>query len=90
MTIKRNKGNLICIIEDNGVGIQKEKLAEIKKNINDEILDSNRHFALTNVNKQIKLRYGPAYGLKITSKEEEGTKVTVVMPLAEMEGKEIV
>ena len=88
--IKRNKGNLICVIEDNGVGMEKGKLAEIKKNINDESLDNNRHFALTNVNKRIRLRYGPLYGLKIASKEGEGTKVTVVMPLAEMEGKEIV
>lgn len=88
--IKRSKGNLICIVEDNGVGIEKEKLAEIKQNINDESLDSNRYFALSNVNKRIRLRYGPSYGLKITSKEGEGTKVTVVMPLAEMEGNEIV
>ncbi len=87
VTIKRNKGNLICTIQDNGVGIKKERLAEIKKNINDEILDSNRHFALTNVNKRIRLRYGPEYGLKIISKKGEGTKVTVVMPLTEMEGK---
>ncbi len=90
VAIKQSKGNLICTIEDNGVGIEKGKLAEIKKNINDEILDNNRHFALTNVNKRIKLKYGPEYGLKISSKEGDGTKVTIVMPLAELEGNAIV
>ncbi len=90
VTIKRNRTNLICIIEDNGVGIEKGKLIDIKKNINDEILDDHSHFALSNVNKRIRLRYGPEYGLKIISKKGEGTKVTVEMPLAEMEGKRIV
>lgn len=90
VAIKRSKENLICIIEDNGVGIEKEKLTEIKKNFNDEILDSNRHFALTNVNKRIKLRYGLEYGLKISSTKGRGTKVTIVLPLTEMEGRAIV
>jgi len=86
VVIKQSKGNLICAVEDNGVGIEKGKLAEIKKNVNEEILDSNKHFALSNVNKRIKLRYGPEYGLKICSKKGYGTKVTVVMPLVKLEG----
>ena len=88
ITIKRCQENLVCIIEDNGIGIEKEKLGEIKKSLNEDSFDNNRYFALTNVNKRIKLRYGPEYGLKISSKKGEGTKVTVVMPLAKMEGIE--
>ena len=88
ITIKRSKEKLICIVQDNGIGIEKDKLDEIKRSLNDESLDSNRYFALSNVNKRIRLRYGPEYGLKISSKKGEGTKVTVVMPLAKMEGVE--
>ncbi|NLY73929.1 MAG: sensor histidine kinase [Firmicutes bacterium] len=87
VAIKQNKGNLVCTIKDNGVGIAKGKLNEIRKNIDEELDDNNRFFALANVNKRIKLHYGPEYGLKIISKKGLGTKVTVIMPLEELEGR---
>ncbi|MGG1551093.1 sensor histidine kinase [Paenibacillus ferrarius] len=40
-----------------------------------------RGIGLTNVHRRIVLMFGESYGLRITSKREEGTTVTIVMPL---------
>jgi two-component system, sensor histidine kinase YesM len=88
VTVRQRKGDLICTIEDNGIGIEKGKLAEIRNSLNEDTLASNRFFALANINKRIKISYGQDYGLKIISKKGYGTKVTLTMPItSELEGR---
>ncbi|GMA98456.1 sensor histidine kinase [Pelosinus sp. IPA-1] len=76
------EGKLYFSVVDNGIGITKEKLKEIR-----ELLDSNHvepaaaGFGIFNVNERIRLSFGKEYGLIYTSVYEEGTKVEVWHPL---------
>ena len=42
---------------------------------------SENGFGLENVHKRIQLYYGKQYGLTVQSKYQEGTRVTVTIPL---------
>lgn len=72
--------NLVCFsIEDNGVGMDEQKLEEVQKYIVSAEGD-NESMGLYNVHKRCQLLYGPAYGLQISSTLGEGTKVLLVLP----------
>ena len=73
-------GNIILSVEDDGMGIKAEKLKEINYYFENEQAQSDDYFAITNINKRIKLFYGRNYGLIITSILAEGTLVTVTIP----------
>ncbi|MDQ0063331.1 cache domain-containing sensor histidine kinase [Paenibacillus harenae] len=65
---------------DDGVGIAPEKLKQIKKALEDNDFTQEEHFALKNINSQIKLAYGEPYGLDLDSGPAGGTKVTLMFP----------
>jgi two-component system, sensor histidine kinase YesM len=71
-------------ILDNGVGFTPYKLGRIQAALMDdsgEISSSESGFGLENVHKRIQLYYGKQYGLTVQSKYQEGTRVTVTIPL---------
>ncbi|TDF95767.1 sensor histidine kinase [Paenibacillus piri] len=76
----RRQGNILRIrVEDDGVGIDEAKLEALKTSLvqtaeKDES-DSKHHLGLRNVAARIRNFYGPHYGLKVTSKPNEGTCV---------------
>ncbi|WP_276631341.1 sensor histidine kinase, partial [Terrisporobacter hibernicus] len=63
------------IIEDNGIGMSKDKL----KNVLNKGASINS-IGVTNVHERIQLNYGVRYGLKIESIEGKGTKVIFMLP----------
>lgn len=72
--------DLIVEIIDNGVGIEKEKLEEIKRKLQIETrqnMNSSSHIGLENVNSRIRLQSGDEYGLQIESDEKSGTKIKI-------------
>lgn len=73
---------LILLIQDNGIGITEEKLKNLQEMLI-EAKDSDR-IGLSNVNLRIKQYYGPEYGVRIDSKENEGTTITITLPLKEI------
>ena len=80
--------NIILEVIDNGVGMDENKLNKIKAVIentsleNSDIIRTNGDsFGLYNVAERIRLYYGNEYGLDIDSKENIGTKVTIVLPI---------
>lgn len=73
---------LILLIQDNGIGIVEEKLKNLQEMLI-EAKDSDR-IGLSNVNLRIKQYYGPEYGVRIDSKENEGTTITITLPLKEI------
>lgn len=71
---------LYIIIKDNGIGINKEKLEEIKNNLNNK-QNKLKNIGLYNINKRIKLMYGNEYGVFITSIEDKETIVKLILPI---------
>ncbi len=76
--IKKNK--LVITVTDNGTGIPKEKLNQIRKNISGINLYKKNSIGLSNINQRIRLIFGDDYNVKITS-DETGTKVTLSFPV---------
>ena len=83
--IEENKVKFI--IEDNGLGISAEKLKEIN-----ELLESrddkapancakNGRVGLKNVHDRIRLYFGENYGVILDSEQNNGTRVTITIPI---------
>lgn len=72
-------------ISDNGKGMSAGELdnlnARLSQKISKSILESeNMNIGLFNINDRIKYYYGDKYGIKLFSKEGEGTKVVIRIP----------
>ena len=81
----RRKMNYICVdIVDNGCGMTKAVLKELKNKINDA---KSKNIGLTNLNRRLILQYGEDSRLKILSKKDMGTVVSFRIPIRET-GKE--
>lgn len=83
--------NDIVVIEisDSGIGISKERLELLNKNIIngvDEISSETGGIGLRNISERIKFFYGQKYGIEILSKENCFTKVRMILPLQSKEG----
>lgn len=65
---------LVITINDNGIGIDEDILYGILEKTNESI-------GIRNVHNRIKLLYGKAYGIDITSKVNNGTSVKLVLPI---------
>lgn len=75
-----NYENGFCVdVEDNGKGIDEEKLCDIRKALVGEAFDS-KHIGLVNTNKRIQMLFGDEYGIKISSIPDKGTAVNVYLP----------
>ncbi|NOU88400.1 HAMP domain-containing protein [Paenibacillus sp. LMG 31460] len=85
ITASTNHEGLQLIIEDNGIGMKEEDLAKLSSSIALETTDDTSSFALRNLNRQIHLKYGYSYGIKIESVYGEGTKVTIGIPIVSKE-----
>lgn len=80
VSVQEMDDNLIFIIEDNGIGIKKERLQEIQeelaKGLDSEFITG---YGLSNVNKRLLIYYGNKAGIHIESQYKKGTKVTVIV-----------
>ncbi len=75
--------DILLIVEDNGIGMEKEVLANM---ISLKEKPEN-HFGVYSVNHRLKLYYGEDYGIQVESRYGEGTKITIKIP-AKMESLE--
>ena len=80
-------GNVIYEVEDNGKGIQEERIEKILNH------DSAKQkgmvkIGIYNINRRIKLIFGEPYGVSIESREGEYTIVRVVIPAEEVKEKD--
>ncbi len=69
----------ICIA-DNGLGMSKEKLDELKQNMMSDMIRESSHIGVVNVNQRLKIYFGEEYGLDVESVEGVGTAVTIRLP----------
>ena len=82
---RRLDGDLLQIqVEDNGIGMTQEQLAQIRALLDSEasgVVIAESGYGINNVNQRIKLYYGQEYGLSIESEYLHGTHVSLVIPL---------
>ena len=80
------EGLLHIEVEDNGVGIQAERLASIRRFDGVSVRDpAGTGIGLHNVHKRLQATFGPQYGLRIESQEGQGTIVKATLPVLQPE-----
>ena len=68
------------IVTDDGIGMEKERLEEVREELSGNSKGDGKIYGLYNVNERIKLFYGEEYGISIESLYEKGTTVTIRLP----------
>ena len=82
---------LLCIeVSENGNGMTEEALAFLQSTIEEKDISRNKSIGLYNINQRIKLTYGQKYGVKISSNIEEGTRVSLFIPINRMKETAVV
>lgn len=76
----KDQDRIFFQIKDNGMGIKADKVQRIQTYIDSPDKNANKSVGLKNVNQRIKLYFGDNYGLKIFSKEGQGTKIYIILP----------
>ena len=79
IAIKLVEEKIKITIQDNGLGIDKERLQNVLNNIKKEQNDTH-NFGIYNVNKRIITKYGNEYGVFIESELNKGTTIIVTLP----------
>lgn len=85
---KQENGLFQVFVEDNGIGMKPERLAELRKKLEQNRLAEPEEtgtqrrggIGLMNVHRRIQMVFGEAYGLSIDSEWERGTCLTMTMP----------
>ena len=75
----QEKNRIIFVCQDNGAGIEKDLLWEIRNQLTME-KNTSTHLGLYNIHRRIQLIYKSDYGMKIDSKEKEGVTVQLMLP----------
>jgi LytS/YehU family sensor histidine kinase len=76
VTARRDKDDWLILVEDNGIGIEPERIRRVL----DAGVGSGLGMGLSNVNQRLVSLYGPAYALAIESQPNRGTRVRVRIP----------
>lgn len=83
--VGRAEEKIRILVEDDGVGIEEEGLRRLQEEISYHSStkegESHQSVGLYNVNQRLILNYGEEYRMAIESKKNEGTRVTVYLPL---------
>lgn len=88
ITISGYKENDVIYISvmDNGMGIEAKELERLKKELETiKGIESESSIGLRNINDRIKIFFGDAYGLEISSVQNSFTKATVRLPAQSVE-----
>ena len=72
--------DMIISVKDNGVGISEARLGQIQDMFEEKESNGQNRIGLRNVHQRLQIMYGPNAGLKISSKEGEGTHIQFSIP----------
>ena len=75
----RRDDRIRIVVQDDGIGMKPEKLAELLSSLDSE--DRNGHYGVRNIRERLRLAYGEQTSFMIESVFEEGTVVTLEIPL---------
>jgi two-component system sensor histidine kinase YesM len=81
--------NLIFTIEDNGIGMDEQKIKDILSFPKENHKYSCTSLGIMEIDKRIKLLFGEEFGLSITSEINKGTKVTIKIPCIVKGGNQV-
>ncbi|MDD4236999.1 MAG: histidine kinase [Desulfotomaculaceae bacterium] len=79
ITARLDNGEMLFIIEDDGVGISPDRLPKVLL----PGFGSGNGVGMSNVHERLKSLYGEDYGLKIVSEVDKGTSVYIRIPIRE-------
>ena len=82
ITAVLEQGCVLLRVEDNGVGMKAERLAQLRSAME---RDQRVGFGLSAVNQRLTLQFGLEYGLRIDSEEGVGTTVSARIPYVRKE-----
>ena len=82
VTCRKNNGEIALIINDNGIGMSREKLEEINGILSGTSVGQGGNIGIRNISERIRLKYGSEYGVSIYSKEGSNTTVVIHVPMA--------
>ena len=75
---------IVIRVEDDGLGMQKERLNEVNERLNGGAPESTEAYGLYNINERIRLKFGDAYGIRLQSEFNEGTICEIRLPKEEI------
>lgn len=78
--VEQQKEDMVILVEDDGKGIEEEKLSQIREELKYHRF-KGKHIGVCNVNQRIKLKYGDDYGVEVESVPGERTVVKMRLPL---------
>lgn len=79
--IYKDSSHLQIVVQDDGIGMSKEKLALLLDRMNSDLEYHSTGVGLRNSHCRLKQIYGTEYGLKIQSEAGKGTTVSFSIPL---------
>ncbi|MCD9021509.1 cache domain-containing sensor histidine kinase [Cohnella silvisoli] len=83
ISAKSTGEHTVIYIFDNGRGMTEQRvqvLNEAMSHNRDAIFKEDGHIGMINVNSRIKLHFGPAFGIKVSSKPDKFTTVKIILP----------
>ena len=83
----QQNNRIIFVCQDNGAGIEKDLLWEIRNQLTME-KNTSTHLGLYNIHRRIQLIYKSDYGMKIDSRENEGVTVQLMLPYKKEKNEE--
>ncbi|MGO4545997.1 sensor histidine kinase [Paenibacillus sp. 2TAB23] len=78
----REDGHMEISVTDDGVGMEPERLEQLRITLRSRDREANQHIGIKNVNDRIRLHYGEGYGIEINSWLGSGTVVRIRLPLS--------
>lgn len=81
--ISKNDLYMKILVADNGLGMSKEKLSEVRRRLLTEDKVVTDHIGLYNVNKRLQLIYGDNFRIRIKSVFQKGTAILIRIPISQ-------
>lgn len=81
MNLTESEDTLLISVYDNGKGMSKEKISALFDDTNEDLpTQGSLHIGLKNIQKRIRLVFGPEYGVEVESEEGSYTIVKIKLP----------
>jgi two-component system sensor histidine kinase YesM len=84
ISLQLNGEKIICMVQDNGIGISTDQLCRLWADIKAEE-SREKNIAIRNIYQRLSLYYGENFDLIIDSTEKQGTTITMIIPLGGVE-----